>query len=344
MTRGLFLVHRELQPPWRASARKWGCAPARCSWAACSSAGTWRSWSIITRCPPGTRRLPPRARRGRSRANGSRCRPCAPAQAGAGGNAGRCPAAQRSPAARRTARDAASSWNCRAPWALTPTSGRGASARSACCSSAQQVPGPCAAPPAAHGRAETLVLRAVPPPRAGGREDRVACATLLTFTCALTLGALRAAAARSEARARIVRESELDTERKSRPICSSRPLHNSTTCFDPDNGHSYKCVPTPWGAAELSRLTRPGVDGRGGVCLNGTRGRGACPQGSLLCRLDVAALASGAEDVVAPSVAPPGVGDSAQVSISLAANLRGLVAQACAPSRRAISFPLAGHL
>lgn len=162
--------------------------------------------------------------------------------------------------------------------------------------------------------------------------------------CALTLGALRAAAARSEARARIVRESELDTERKSRPICSSRPLHNSTTCFDPDNGHSYKCVPTPWGAAELSRLTRPGVDGRGGVCLNGTRGRGACPQGSLLCRLDVAALASGAEDVVAPSVAPPGVGDSAQVSISLAANLRGLVAQACAPSRRAISFPLAGHL
>ncbi len=190
-----------------------------------------------------------------------------------------------------------------------------------------------------------------PTPRAGGREGRVACATLLTRTRALTLGVLRAAAVRSEARARIVRESELDAERKNRPICSSRPLHNAT-CFDPDNGHTYKCVPTPWGAAELSRLTRPGVDGRGGVCLNGTRGRGVCPQGSLLCRLDVAALASGAEDVVAPSVAPPGVGDSAQVSLSLAANLRGLVAQAFVPSPRAISsrsepspsLPQAGQL
>ena len=118
----------------------------------------------------------------------------------------------------------------------------------------------------------------------------------------------------SEARARIVRESELDGQRKTRPICSNRPLHN-LTCYDPDNAHSYTCVSTPpWGAAELSRLTRASGDGRGGLCLNGTRGRGACPPGSLLCRLQVTSLASGAQDVVAPSVAIPGVGDAALVS------------------------------
>ena len=118
----------------------------------------------------------------------------------------------------------------------------------------------------------------------------------------------------SEARARIVRESELDAQRKTRPICSNRPLYN-LTCYDPDNAHSYTCVSTPpWGAAELSRLTRASGDGSGGLCLNGTRGRGACPPGSLLCRLHVTSLASGTQDVVAPSVAMPGVGDAALVS------------------------------
>ena len=182
-----------------------------------------------------------------------------------------------------------------------------------------------------------------PAPERWRPQGQVACATLFTCTRTLTLVALRAASVPSEARARIVRESELNTERKSRPICSSRPLHNAI-CFDPDNGHSYKCVPIPWGVAQISRLTMHGVDGRGGVCLNGTRGRGACPQGSLLCRLDVAALASGAEDVVAPNVAAPGVGDSARVSpsLSFAANQRALVAQTSVP-KRSLSSGVLNH-
>ena len=141
------------------------------------------------------------------------------------------------------------------------------------------------------------------------RSRSVACkhARSDVFSCSLLLPP-------SEARARIVRESELDAQRKTRPICSNRPLH-SLTCYDPDNAHSYTCVSTPpWGDAELSRLTRASGDGSGGLCLNGTRGRGACPPGSLLCRLHVTSLASGAQDVVAPSVAMPGVGDSALVS------------------------------
>lgn len=125
--------------------------------------------------------------------------------------------------------------------------------------------------------------------------------------CHKRLSLLRTAAAR----ARIKREGDRENVRKMQvyntpftapfvldttsflspwqAICAGRPLRGST-CFNPDSGLSYRCVDAP--EPHREELFSPE---HGSVCLNGTRGRGACELGQLLCRLNVSSIITGAE-------------------------------------------------
>ena len=123
--------------------------------------------------------------------------------------------------------------------------------------------------------------------------------------CPRRLSLLRTAAAR----ARIARASARDYDRKTQPICSHAPLRGAS-CYDPDNGHSYKCVQTLWRGAQLAELFAGSPSTA--LCLNGTRGAGACAQGSLLCRIDLSALAQGSEDVIASRSLHGDAGDTVE--------------------------------